>query len=206
MAALPALFPARCHDVPLGSGPPAPGLRCRRSVGAGGAPGHTSHGEATCAGSAQPGRSARRCHSPTPGQWHPASPAAWGEAAAPGGAAGAGMAFCLVPPAAAGPRPGRTEESQVSSRAPLLAIVPLRQPRFSQQPRPGAGAGVAAGAGPAPGRQPGPQQPQSSRMRPPGCAPTPPSTGKGPGHPPQRCPWPRTGSSGALAGLTSTRT
>ncbi|KAM9625809.1 cadherin-1-like isoform 1-T1 [Morphnus guianensis] len=77
------------------------------------------------------------------------------------GQPGQGMAFCTVSPAA-GPRLSGTEESQVSSRPPVLAIVPLRHPRFSRQPRPGTGAGMAARAGPAPGRQPGPAQPTAA--------------------------------------------
>lgn len=73
------------------------------------------------------------------------------------GQRGQGMAFCMVSPAA-GPRLSRTEETQVSSRPPVLTVAPLRRPHFSWQPRPGTGAGMAARAGPAPGRQPSPAQ------------------------------------------------
>uniref|UniRef100_A0A663FAD2 Cadherin domain-containing protein n=1 Tax=Aquila chrysaetos chrysaetos TaxID=223781 RepID=A0A663FAD2_AQUCH len=67
VAAPPWLLLARRPDVPPGSGPPTPGPRWCRSVGAGGAPGRTSQWEATCASSAQPGRSARSCCGPVPG-------------------------------------------------------------------------------------------------------------------------------------------
>lgn len=68
------------------------------------------------------------------------------------GQPGQGMAFCMVS-LATGPRLSGTEESQVSSRPPVLTVAPLQW-----QLRPGTGAGMAARAGPAPGRQPSPAQ------------------------------------------------
>lgn len=153
MAAPPRLLLAWRPNIPLGSGLPAPGPRCCRSMGAGGAPGRTSQGEATRAGSAQLGRSARSClrwdSGIQPRQLGGERP--WCQEGQPG----QGLVFCMVSPAAGSWLSGM-EESQVSSRVPLLTVVPLRLPCFSWQPRPGAGAGMAARAGPAPGRQPGP--------------------------------------------------
>lgn len=51
------LLLAWCLNFLLGSGPPASGPRCCWSVGASGAPGHSSQREAARTGSAQPGRS-----------------------------------------------------------------------------------------------------------------------------------------------------
>ncbi|XP_027639731.1 transthyretin-like isoform X3 [Falco peregrinus] len=123
MAALPWLLLARCPDVPLGSGPPTPGPRCCWSVGAGMALGHTSQGEATCAGSAQPGRSARCCcglcrdSGIQPHQLPGERLRRWE------GWPVQGMAFCTVSPAV-GSWSGRTAGSQAKD-PPEMANGPL---------------------------------------------------------------------------------